>query len=256
MTQISEAALRILKAASCDENKVRLNSGGLERSLYEEVNQVLSRLGGKWKGGKTKAHLFDYDVSLDLASVLETGEMPPDNPLDFYPTSESIAKQMVGAFSQTQPRWIVDPSAGDGALLKEAKLRYPNANFHAIELDDRRARRLQKQGWKTFHNDFLSLNPGQDLWFYDIIPMNPPFNAAGDSLAYITHITHAFECLAPGGELISIACRNFKTRSEESAKKFRQFITRYGDDVDLPEDAFEHCKIKVPTSLIRLNKPS
>lgn len=256
MPKISEAALTVLKAATCDGDKIRLNSGELERSLYEEVNQVLSRLGGKWKGGRTRAHLFEYDVSLDFVDVLETGEMPPDNPLDFYPTSELVAKQMVNVFSQTQPRWIVDPSAGEGALLKEAKLRYPNANFHAIELDERRVRRLKQQGWKTFHNDFLSFKPGRDLWFYNIIIMNPPFNAAGDSLAYITHITHAFDCLAPGGELAAIACRNFKFRTEETAKKFRQLITRYGGDVDLPEDAFEHCKIKTPTSLIRLRRPS
>ena len=256
MPQVSEAALTVLKAATCDGDKIRLNSGQLERSLYEEVNQVLSRLGGKWKGGRTKAHLFEYDVSLDFADVLKTGEMPPDNPLDFYPTSEMTASSMVGAFSQTQPRWIVDPSAGEGVLLQEAKLRYPNANFHAIELDERRVRRLKPQGWKTFHNDFLSLKPGRELWFYDIVVMNPPFNAAGDSLAYITHITHAFDCLAPGGELISIACRNFKTRSESKAEAFRSLILQYGDDVDLPEDAFEHCKIKTPTSLIRLTRPA
>ena len=39
----------------------RITSGQLDRSLYEEVNEVLVRLGGKWKGGRTKAHLFPYD---------------------------------------------------------------------------------------------------------------------------------------------------------------------------------------------------
>jgi hypothetical protein len=254
MPKISDAALAVLEAAFCDGNKITLNSGELERELYLEVDAVLSRLGGKWKGGKTRAHLFDYDVSLDFADILETQEMPPDNPLDYYPTSESLAKEMVTSLRQTNPLWICDPSAGEGVLLRELKLRYPNANYHAIELDPRRARRLKAQGWTTFNSDFLALKPGDDLWFYNVMLMNPPFNVDGNALTYIDHINHAWACLPPGGELRSIACRNYKDRTEDKAKAFRKLLLRYGDAVDLDEDAFEHCKIKTPTSLIRLVK--
>jgi hypothetical protein len=85
--------------------------------------------------------------------------------------------------------------------------------------------------------------------------MNPPFNVDGDSLGFISHINHAFACLAPGGELVAIAGRHFKTRTETKAEKFRALIRKYGDDEDLPDDAFEHCNIKTKTTLVRLDKP-
>ena len=87
---ISAEALTVLREAECDSDRVRITSGQLDRTLYKEVNEVLVRLGGKWKGGHTKAHLFPYDPRPLLAGVLATGDMPPKNPWAFFPTPPEL----------------------------------------------------------------------------------------------------------------------------------------------------------------------
>ena len=44
---VSEGALAVLREIECDPDRTRITSGQLDRSLYEEVNEVLVRLGGK-----------------------------------------------------------------------------------------------------------------------------------------------------------------------------------------------------------------
>jgi hypothetical protein len=45
---------------------VYLPPGNLDRKTYEAVNKALTAIGGKWTGGKVKAHVFPRDVSQDF----------------------------------------------------------------------------------------------------------------------------------------------------------------------------------------------
>src|SRR5579885_3284456 len=96
MTQsISAKALAVLREMECDSDRARITSGQLDRPLYEEVNEVLVRLGGKWKGGRTAAHVFPYyDPRPLLAGVVTTGIRPPKNPTAFFPTPPALVERV------------------------------------------------------------------------------------------------------------------------------------------------------------------
>ncbi len=115
MTQsISAKALAVLREMECDSDRARITSGQLDRPLYEEVNEVLVRLGGKWKGGRTRAHLFPYDPRPLLAGVLATGQMPPKNPWAFFPTPQPLVDSVMQSplFDKIQDGdTVLEPSA-------------------------------------------------------------------------------------------------------------------------------------------------
>lgn len=92
---------------------------------------------------------------------------------------------------------ILEPSAGDGRIVHA--LRQAGAlNVDACEIDPLAHQRCATIGARMVGADFLAYRPGQ---LYDRILMNPPFTAGQAK----KHIEHAYRCLAPTGQLISIA---------------------------------------------------
>jgi hypothetical protein len=46
--------------------------GTLDRETYVEVNKAITLIGGKWVGGKTKAHVFPSDPRSKFGAALES----------------------------------------------------------------------------------------------------------------------------------------------------------------------------------------
>src|SRR5215216_3385568 len=84
--QLSDDAIAILQNLHYDGLAIRFQK--VAPTLYRELNEVLIRLGGKWKGGRTNAHVFQEEPTLLIEYVLSTGLMPPKNPEAFFPTSK------------------------------------------------------------------------------------------------------------------------------------------------------------------------
>lgn len=80
---LSDAAIAVLQDLRYDGFALRFPQ--VTPTLYKEINEVLTRLGGKWKGGRTKAHVFQEDPSFLVEYVLSTAVMPPKNPDAFFP---------------------------------------------------------------------------------------------------------------------------------------------------------------------------
>ena len=120
--------MEVLKSAWCDGLKVYLPPAQMERKLYERTNEVLTRIGGKWKGGKVRAHVFEDNPADLLAEVLSTGIMPQDNPLDFYRTPAEVVERMVSIAGDMSGMFVLEPSAGDGAIVEQINDKYPSAN--------------------------------------------------------------------------------------------------------------------------------
>lgn len=64
--------MEVLKSAWCDGLKVYLPPAQMERKLYERTNEVLTRIGGKWKGGKVRAHVFEAGVFGESGTMVLT----------------------------------------------------------------------------------------------------------------------------------------------------------------------------------------
>lgn len=257
--KIDTAILDVLKAGTILENRYCLPAARLDRKAYEQVNEVLTRLGGKWKSGKIKAHVFeDVDPAPLLALVLETGEMPPKNPTAFFPTPSEVIERLLTdhAFHQLPAfaRRVLEPSAGKGNIAEALTTYYPQEVIECCEMLPAFRSFLARKGFNLVdETDFLAYEPGP---VYDLIAMNPPFTSENDSLAYVAHVEHAWSLLAPGGILRAIVPGGFAFRQEKRVKTFRELVETHGTWQALEEGAFAESGTGVRTLLLSMKKAS
>ena len=96
----------------------------------------------------------------------------------------------------------------------------------AIEVNRTLEPVLSAKGHDVVFSDFLE-HQGQ----YDRILMNPPFEGGSD----IDHVMHAFDCLKPGGRLVSIMSEGPFFRSDKTSKGFRAWhSTAMAKSIELP----------------------
>lgn len=267
---ISTAARAVLAHATIAYNTLYLSSGQLPRPLYEEVNEVLTRLGGTWQGGKIKGHVFEGDPTLDVQIVIQTGLLPPKNPTAFYPTPGLVIHRMLydAAFglcrldldlARDETLRLLEPSAGRGALafcLRDYTRLHQLAQavIHCCEIVPAFAAYLRAEGFEVVAADFLAYQPAEG---YHAILMNPPFRVESDALAYITHIEHAWSMLLPGGLLTAIAPSSFTFRTDQRARRFRLLVETHGLWEPLPHDTFAAGGSGTPVQavLLSMRKP-
>jgi hypothetical protein len=269
---ISAEALDVLVTATITGNVLVLGSGQLDRKLYVEVNEVLSRLDGKWVA-KLKGHVFPEDPSEKLTYILSTGSMPPKNPDAFFPTPANLIDLMFylhddlpGYLKTAAPPRFLEPSAGEGAIavrLRHAceaavagqaalpKPRKLDYYLDCVEVSPERASKLRNQALVTHELDFLKFAPA---YKYGRVYMNPPFALAGSPLAYIDHILHAYELLEPGGKLVAIAPSGFTFRTDKKSVAFRTQVDDCGYWDSNKEDAFKASGTMVNTVTLVMDK--
>jgi hypothetical protein len=221
----------------------------LPRPLYIVVNDVLTRLGGRWTRSNG-AHVFPGLASDAIASVLETGRVDPRNPTAFYATPAWLAADMAERVATaiagyTAPR-VLEPSAGEGALADAVRVRLPEATVDLYEIDAGRRATLEAKGYTITGTDFLAAADGA---CYDAVIMNPPFAVPGDALAYITHLMRAWATLKPGGTLVAIAPAGFMFRETRAIASLRQQLGNLTMQA-LPPDAFDEAGTSVHTVLV------
>lgn len=107
--------------------------------------------------------------------------------IDFYPTPKTVFDEIwnkLGGSDAFAGKFVLDPSAGSGNLIKFAAERLKNWNykrstFHAIEIDGNLRNILNGDGITVVHDDFLTF---QTYYNYDLIIMNPPFSEGAKHL--------------------------------------------------------------------------
>jgi len=249
---VDSDVMDILKQARCDGCLLYLPPAKLERGLYERTNEVLTRIGGHWKGGKTAAHVFDDPCQPLLDEVLATGVMPLDNPLDFYATPETLAYRMA---KMVDGGIFLEPSAGTGTIVRALLETHPGAVVDAIETDPKRAEKLRSiPGISNLEEgDFMT--SGLNVNTYDGIVMNPPFTVPGDKQAYITHILRAYSLVKPGGTVVGITPASVEFRSDKRTETLKSLIAQVGIIERLPAETFKASGTNVATCLVTLRKP-
>lgn len=250
MTTIDPQVETILRQSRVEGTTLFL-PGQMDRTLYLAVNDVLERLGGKWNR-KAGGHIFRRSPAEALAAVLETGERPDKNPLDFFPTPWPIVSRMLDLAHLGPGQWVLEPSAGEGAIAEGIEARTasydPPITLHCVELDPGRATLLQRRGYTVYAGSFLEFVTYQQK--YDRVLMNPPFTAKADPLAYIAHIERAHGMLARRGRLVSIAPSGFTFRDDRRCREFRRLVQAHGDWCALPAGSFGESGTGVNTVLL------
>lgn len=250
--RIDDSALPILAGMEWQETPAgiagRIAGGQLDRKLYEAVNKGLEALGGKWNR-KVGAHLFERDPRGEIAAMLGSGFVVVERD-GFFRTPRFVVERMIDMFERTVDPPILEPSAGDGAICDVWAEIYemPHSDFHVIEKNDFRRSSLTQKRYQVVWDDFLTFEPDE---LYPTIIMNPPFEQGQD----MQHITHAFEnCLAEGGQLVSVVSDGPFFRGESAAQRFRSLVDSNGYAEPLPENAFRISGTGVKTRLVYLRK--
>ncbi|WP_421202713.1 LPD38 domain-containing protein [Aeromonas sp. 602658] len=169
--------------------------------------------------------------------------------IDFFPTPEEYAADLVDRLGIEPGMVVLEPSAGHGMLAEAA--RDAGATVEAVELAGDLRDILQEKGFYLVGDDFMETAPSQR---YDAVIMNPPFSNDMD----IDHVRHAFGHLKPGGRLAAIVSSMAGQRSNKKNKAFREWLDDLGASEEMmPEGAFKDSlnPTSVRTKIITIEKP-
>lgn len=141
--------------------------------------------------------------------------------MDAIYTPPNLAEFVTAAVSQSAPSSIADFAAGNGALLRAAAARWPDASLFGSDVDVQAVQTIKSLLPRCIsaQHDFLSeLGDGALTGrSFDLILLNPPFSSRGNTrhtvdLNGVTHhaskalafAARALRFLAPGGEIVAI----------------------------------------------------
>lgn len=227
---------------------------------YLEARRLLLAMGNPDAGQKTKAEqIREMEREISLSKI--------DG---FFPTPRNIAADMVIRADIRDGMTVLEPSAGAGHIA-DTILDITNGKTGSIPAMPVQIRRLdvievcfslrdllELKGYTPRGFDFLEFD-GAAAGGYDRIIMNPPF----EDMADIDHVMHAYECLKPGGRLVSIMSESAFFRSTRKAQDFQRWLDEkvFAGDAEvwtLPEKSFMSSDrpTGVNTRMIAVDKPA
>ncbi|WP_323957554.1 LPD38 domain-containing protein [Aeromonas caviae] len=170
--------------------------------------------------------------------------------IDFFPTPESHAADLVALAGIEPGMTVLEPSAGHGMLAEAA--RAAGAKVDAVELAGDLREILQAKGFGLVGSDFMATTPAQS---YDAVVMNPPFSNDMD----VDHVRHAYDHLKPGGRLVAIVSATAGDRQNNKNKAFREWFDGLGgSEQAMPEGSFKASlnPTDVRTKIFVIDKPA
>ncbi|MYM92661.1 DUF4942 domain-containing protein [Duganella vulcania] len=164
----------------------------------------------------------------------------------FYPTPIALAHQAWHKFKNRNFIRVMDPSAGEGHLLKgrpasmEYHFRHRDQPFDVCEIDAKFHPTLREQKHTIVGHDFLQYTGG--AWLTHII-MNPPF-------AYgVQHVLHAWDILWDGEIVAIINAETIRNPNSAQRKQLVRLIEQNGE-VEFIENAFNGPDAERPADVV------
>lgn len=207
---MTEAALQVVAYQQLRGHAHVICDRVLPPIVYRRYNAVMEALGGHWSK-KDKAHVFPDRTVADvhaaitaaLAAGFATNEVKAEKKANaFFATPPDIADFMAEA-SGCAGKFVLEPSAGEGALVKAA-LDHGAALIVAVDINEERLSKIRrdvpdpKDVIQLVPGDFLRVN--LTIQAYDVVLMNPPFTRGAD----VRHVLYARRFLKPGGVLVAL----------------------------------------------------
>jgi predicted RNA methylase len=245
--------LDALAAATTAGNELYLPAR-LAPELYQRVDAALQSAGGNWSKAR-KAHVFPFLASAGLAALRAEREVTTAEErkqrTQFFATPPDVADQLIGLAGLGPGHVVLEPSAGDGAIVR----RLPAvAAVDCVEADPERARILQtglpRQPRSVTEADFLTLPPRP---VYDRVIMNPPFARGAD----VRHVLHALRFVKPGGRLVAVMLPASASRGNAEARQLSALMKDYEGWFEAVEDgAFARAGTHVAVAVAVIQPPS
>lgn len=255
--KINQDILQIIEAGRSEGNLYYLPPEQLDRKVYEAVNKVLVALGGKWKGGKVKAHVFESPIDDAIQNVITTGEVTNrKQELNFFETPDKVADKLCEMAELNGKDWrhVLEPSAGKGAIIRALRRTGLKLIINYCEIDEDKFFTLTDGDYGQ-SGDFLSVDPDSDHFDeIDRIVMNPPFSINGSGRQTdIDHVTHALKFLVEDGILVSVMSPAIKFRTNSKTNDFRNLLDNHSwEIIDLPDGAFKESGTMIKTVILKV----
>ena len=241
----------ILKQCTVTGTTVKLPDMQLDRKLYLDVKKALELIGGKWKGHNIQGFVFPGDPTDLLAEIASGEKRNLKKEFQFFETPAELADQMVKMAEIERHHMVLEPSAGQGAIIK-AILRgnnKPSTEIHYYELMDINRKFLEKiRPTEYIGDDFLNT---KHVYFYDRIIANPPFSKNQD----IKHVYHMYNKLKSGGRIVTIMSNHWTFANDNESKKFREWLTENDAEThDLHPGIFKSSGTTISAQMVVINK--
>lgn len=267
LKKVQDALLAVANAASegnLPESLVKISSRADIEMLLRLNSYPSARWGEpvEWKP-LARLGIIDDDSFLkakeDLTGILSGREETPEErnlkelqklELDlrlrkepgFFVTPDEVVAKMLDYADIGPEHTILEPSAGIGNIADKL----PKDQLKVIEWNSSRNRLLQLKGYDVAGDDFLEHNER-----YDRILQNPPFELGQD----IDHVRHAYECLNPGGVLVSIMSEGPFFRNDKKCVDFREWLDDVGGmSRKLEDGSFKKSGTGVSTRIVVIRK--
>ncbi len=249
MAQLTNEAVNTLKNSTVNGNIVKLPNGTLDRKIYLEVKKRLELIGGKWKGGNVKGFLFNENPSELLEQIANGEKRNLKKEFQFFGTPSKLADLLVSYADINNSHKILEPSAGQGAIVKSIHKVCPTVPVDYCEIMGINQTFLDKiSNVNMVGSDFLCTNLNG---YYDRVIANPPFSKNQD----IEHIYKMYDCLKLGGRLVSIASKHWQLSNNKTETKFREWLGLVKADIhEVKAGEFKESGTSIATVIIVINK--
>ncbi|WP_179381285.1 DUF4942 domain-containing protein [Jannaschia marina] len=178
----------------------------------------------------------------------------PARDLQFYHTPKAAAEALVASLYVREDMRVLEPCGGEGHLVRP--LLAKGCKVTTIEIHgDRIAklRGLEGPDCAVIHGNFL--NQPADPRFHAVV-MNPPFYGTH----WMDHVRHAFDFLAPNGQLVAILPASAQVAETKAHIQFRRWAEkvngggRWGMFSDLPAESFAEAGTNINTVIFTIRR--
>ena len=231
---------------------------------------LVSADGGVLATATAHSDVADPVASELLAEALTSGRtpLPARARAGFVRTPDDLADELC-AWPHHDLRWlapgarVLEPSAGDGALVAAVLRSNPQVAVTAVEPHLVRAqacadRTAEGGADVTVHVgtfEQYAASAARTGVIFDAVVMNPPFAVAGQADIWLDHLRAAWHLLRPGGRLVAVVPAGFAFRSSGIHADARAFVEHYGTHHLLPDGAFAETGAQVAARVVRMTKP-
>lgn len=225
----------------------RLPDLQLDRETYLQVKKSMELIGGTWNR-KADGFSFQQDPT-NLIAQLRGGESRNiKKEFQFFGTPKELAMRLVRMADPKPWHRILEPSAGQGAIVNAIQEIAGAVRVECYELMELNRNILEAlPGAYVVGHDFLK-NRGK---LYHRIIANPPFSKNQD----IDHVREMYECLEPGGKIVTLASTSWKAGSQKKQSSFRAWLQNVGAQViDLDGGTFKESGTDVAATILTITK--
>ena len=239
----------ILQKCTVDGTIVKLPDFQIDRKEYLKVKKALELIGGKWKGGKVFGFVFQEDPTNLLNKIANGTNLNLKKEFQMFFTPNSLADRLVKLTNIKENDLILEPSAGQGAIINAIRRILPNTPVDWCEINNINQDFCKKIPNTNFvKSDFLWFN---EMNKYDKIIANPPFSKNQD----IEHVYNMYSCLKQGGRMVSVMSEHWQNLSGKKEKNFSKWLySKKSEMYHIEAGTFKESRTMVSAVIIAIDK--